>query len=71
MLRPEAEEKWRNLVGMIPEWIPRVRHPSQFWTQFHALVGEIEVECGARERGELRVRVEELIRVLGPQLADD
>lgn len=71
MLRPETEEKWRNLVDMLPEWTSRVRHPAQFWPQFLALVREIEIECTRRELPELRRRIEELVEKLGPVSHED
>jgi hypothetical protein len=70
VLQPEAEAKWRNLVDMLPEWLSRVRHPAQFWPQFHALVDEIEAKCGPQERMELRTRIEELVVVLAHRLPE-
>ncbi|CAN7188209.1 hypothetical protein LJR168_000450 [Pseudoxanthomonas sp. LjRoot168] len=64
-LRPTTEAKWRNLVDALPEWTSRVRHPAQFWPQFHALVHEMERECGPRELAELRDRVRALVASLG------
>jgi hypothetical protein len=46
---------------MIPVWKSRVRHPAQFWPQFHALVLEIEIECDPEEIAELRSRVNDLV----------
>lgn len=64
-LQPATEEKWRDLVDALPEWTSRVRHPAQFWPQFHALVHEMEAECDPRELAELRSRVKDLVDTLG------
>lgn len=68
MLRPATEAKWRNLVDVIPVWKSRVRHPAQFWPQFHALVREMEMECDPQEAVELDARVKELVKEIQDSL---
>lgn len=62
MLSPSIEARWIALVLTLPDWISRLRHPTQFWPQFEALVAEIEVDCTEEEVVELRRRSRDVVR---------
>jgi hypothetical protein len=66
--RAELDEELDHLEGMLPVWLEKLRHQSQFWPQFDALADEIVGHSDQAELAHVRERLEKMLQANHLQL---
>lgn len=47
--RESLDRQLQELGDMLPDWLEKLRHPSQFWPQFDALSQSILDDCSEED----------------------
>ena len=58
---PQLDAELDHLARMLPPWLERLRHPSQFWPQFEALARDILAQAEPDDRPHVRRRLEAML----------
>ncbi len=67
-LRPEVQVQLDALAEMLHHWVPRVRHPAQFWPQFEVLAEEVLEQCAHTEKEQVRALMQTMLSGHGMEL---
>lgn len=59
--RAQLDAELDHLAGMLPHWLPRLRHAAQFWPQFNALARPIMDSATTVDRAHVLQRLEEML----------
>jgi hypothetical protein len=63
--RMQLDHELDELALMLPIWLEKLRHPSQFWPQFDALAHDISCSAGPEDAEHVRRRLELLLQCHG------
>lgn len=63
--RAELEASLDHLAAMLPPWLARLRHESQFWPQFRVLAREILDDAELGDRSYVIQRIEAMLATNG------
>jgi len=66
--RAELDRELDHLERMLPPWLERLHHRSQFWPQFDVLTGEIVGHCDPADLLHVRYRLARMIHANRAQL---
>lgn len=66
--RVELDKELDHLECMLPPWLEKLRHRSQFWPQFDALAGEIIGHSDQADLAHVRWRLAKMMRANKMQL---
>lgn len=63
--RAELEVSLDHLAAMLPPWLARLRHESEFWPQFRVLAREILDAAEPGDRPHVIQRIEAMLAANG------